>query len=210
MASMTNLARAATIAALLLFFLPWITVSCSPSAMSQMAGAGAPSAPMGAGDMTLVTATGVQLAAGTATVSNPGGGAPQAANNGANNPFARPNLAVLSAAVLILLSFAATFLLKGRTGALAGAAGCALAAVAICYAILVQIPAEVRGSFATSNPGGGAGAPPINPAELAQLIQVKAQLGFWLTVAALVAAIVLHMLAMNRPVAAVSPAPPPA
>lgn len=212
--TMTNIARAAKVAALLLFFLPWITVSCSTSAMSQLGGAGAP--PMGgmtgAAEVPLATATGAQLAMGRVTVANPAANPAQPAGTGAGNPFEKPNLAVLGAAVLILLSLAATFLLQGRTGALVAAAGSGLAAVAICYAVLVQIPAEVSASFLRNGPGGGPGAPPMNPAEIAQLIQVKAEMGFWLTVAVLAAALVFNVLAMKGPAvaAAAPPAPPPA
>src|SRR6185436_20564355 len=185
----------------------------------QMGGPGAPamtgmSGMTGSADYPLATATGAQLAMGKVSIANPMGNpaAPaQPAGTGAGNPFEKPNMAVIGAALLILLSIAATFLLKGRMGALVAAAGSGFAALAICYAVLVQIPAEVAASFLRNGPGGGPGAPPINPAEIAQLIQVKPQIGFWLTVAVLAAALVFNVLAMKGPAAAAAPpAPPPA
>lgn len=210
---MTNIARAAKVVALLLFFLPWVTVSCSTSAMNQLGGAGAPAmSPMGgAAEVPLATATGAQLAMGSVTIANPGANpaAPAPPAGGSGNPFEKPNMAVLAAAVLILLALAATFLVGGRSGALIGVVGSGLAAAASCYAVLVQIPADVRASFLHNGPGGGPGAPPINPADLAQLIQVKAQMGFWLTIAALAAAIVFNLMGMKGPAAAAAPVPAP-
>ena len=58
MLSMSNLARAAKVVALLLFFLPWVTVSCA--------------------EQTLVTMSGVDLATGSVTMTNPMTGAPRA------------------------------------------------------------------------------------------------------------------------------------
>ena len=73
---------------------------------------------------------------------------------------------------------------------------------------MVQIPEAVRASFATG-PSGGAEAPPINPAELAQMIQIKVEIGFWLTIAALAAAIVLNVLGMRGSAAPAAAAAPP-
>jgi hypothetical protein len=215
---MTNIARAAKVAALLFFFLPWVTVSCSTGAMNQLGGVGQPSGAgvpamgqMGAAEVPLATATGAQLAMGSVTIANPAANpaAPAQPAGGTGNPFEKPNMAVLAAAVLILLALAGTFLLGGRSGALVGVVGSGLAAVAICYAVLVQIPGDVRASFLHNGPGGGPGAPPINPAELAQLIQVKAQMGFWLTIAALAAAVVFNLMGMKGPAAAAAPVPAP-
>ena len=202
---LSNLARAAKILALLLFLLPWVTISCSPQALSQGGGPDA-AAMAGAGDMTIARATGAQLAMGTVVATNPNPSA-----SPPPNPFDRPNYAIMGGALLILLSLAATFLLKGSRAALVAAGGCALAAAALCYAMLVQVPAAVRASFAGGT--GGGGAPPLDPLELARLIQVKVEIGFWLTIAALVAAILLNLLAMKGSGAsaapAASPAPPP-
>lgn len=204
---LSNLARAAKIVALLLFLLPWVTISCSPQALGQGGGADA-AALAGAGDVTIARATGAQLAMGTVVATNPN---PSAGPT--PNPFNHPNYAVMGGALLILLSLAVTFLLQGGRGAIAAAGGCALAAAALCYAVLVQVPNEVRASFAGGAGTGGAGAPPMDPLELARLIQVKVEIGFWMAIAALVAAILLNLLAMKgsgaSAASAAAPAPPP-
>jgi len=207
MLSTGNLARIAKVIALLLFVLPWVTISCSPRAISQMGGADAV-AMAAAPDVPLATATGLQLATGGVAVSEQARSGPVASSN----PFGKPNAAVLAAAVLILLSLAATFVLKGSTGPLAAAAGSALAAAALCYTILVQIPQAARGAF--SGAGGGAPTGGPSPEQMAQMIQVHVEIGFWLVLAALAAAVVLNVLAMRGapPVAAAAapPAAPPA
>ena len=50
------------------------------------------------------------------------------------------DMLVIVAAVLILAALAATFILKGRNGFLAAIGGCALAAAALCYTVLVAHP----------------------------------------------------------------------
>src|SRR3954467_12345406 len=186
--SMANLARAAKIAALLLFLLPWVTVSCSPQALGRADGP--PGLMAGTGDMVLVKATGLQFATGKVTATNPN---PSSAS-APPNPFTTPNYPILGGALLILLSLAASFV-PGRRGSLAAAAGCALAAILLGYGVLVQIPAEVHASFAGSA-GAGSAAP---PAELGRMIQVKGEIGFWLTLMALAAATVVDLLALRTP-----------
>lgn len=199
-----NLARIAKVLALLLFLLPWVTVSCSPQGLGPSAGA-PPGMMTGAGDLVLVKATGAQLALGTATPNNPN---PRARASPPPNPFSAPDYLILGGALLILLSLAATFLLKGSQAMLAAAAGSAVSAVLLCYAVLVEIPALVHGAFASST--GGADAPPIDPAELARIIQVKTEMGFWLTIAALVAAVLLNVLATRATAPPSAAATPPA
>src|SRR3954470_24848455 len=128
--SMTNLGRIAKVAALLLFLLPWVTVSCA--------------------DQTLVSMTGVDLATGHVNMAaNPMGGSSVAApaEHGGD-------LFVIIGAVLILAGIAVTFVLRGPRGAMA-AAGCAgLAALSLAYTVLVKIPGTARAD-ATSSAGGG-------------------------------------------------------
>ena len=205
--SMMNLARIAAVVALLLFVLPWVTVSCSPQGLGPAAGA-PPGMMSGSGDVVLVKATGLQLAMGSATPNNPNPGA----GNPPPNPFSSPNYPIVVGALLILLGLAATFVLKGSKAMLAAAAASALAAAALAYAVLVDIPKLVQASFASGGAGSGGGSP-IDPAELARMIQVKTEIGFWLTLAALAAAVVLCVLAMKgsaaAPAAAASPPPQP-
>jgi hypothetical protein len=208
MLSMSNLARIAKVVALLLFLMPWITISCSPQAMGPMGGA--PTGMSNSGDMTIAQASGAQLAMGSVRTNNPN----PTATGGPPNPFASPNLPILAGGLLILAALALGFVMKGSQGAYLAAGACVAAAAALCYAVMVQIPEAVRASFATSA-GSGEGAPPINPAELAQMIQIKVEIGFWLTICALAAAVVLNVLgakgsAAPAPAAAAPSEPPPA
>jgi hypothetical protein len=189
--SRINLARAAQIAALLLFFLPWATVSCSPRAL---AGTGIPDAAAlaNAPDVTFARATGFQLATGTVPLSN------QArADAGRHHyPFNKPDPAVAGGALLILLSLASTFLLKGRKAAIAVIAGSAASAAASSYALFIELPALARAAF-TGSGALASIASRADAAELAQMIQVEAEIGFWLTIAALAGAAILAFLAMR-------------
>jgi hypothetical protein len=205
---LSNLARAAKVLALLLFLLPWVTVSCSTEALVAQAGPEAQAMP-GPRSCVLIKASGMQLAMGNATPSREcvGGdatGADTGNESGDNNPFAKPDMMVIAAAVLILLSLAVSFLLKGGTGALAAGGGCLIAAGLLCYDVLVRIPQAVRDSMASGAGAGGGGGPSAE--QLSQMIRTKAEIGFWLVIVALLAAIVLHILAMRKPSAAVPPA----
>lgn len=185
--SKVNLARIAKVLALLFFFLPWVTISCA--------------------EQTLVSISGYQLATGNVTMINPmtnQAESPPGANGG--------DMLVIVGAVLILAALAATFILKGRNGFIAAIAGCAAAAGALCYTVLVRIPADAHANPA-ANPGGAGGAGSIGgptPEQIAQMIQVRTELGFWLTILALAAAILLNFMAMKAPTAAAAaPAEPP-
>jgi len=218
---MFNLARAAKVVALLLFLLPWVTVSCSPQALSQSmgqqtAGQAPPAGLTNAPDCVLIRASGLDLAMGT-SASTPEclrgmGGADSAATPGGNdnNPFASPNYIVIASAVLILLALAASFLLKGGGGAIAAIGGSALAAACVIYVVMVQAPQLVRGSFAQNAGGaGGGGSGGPTPEQLEQIIRTSPAIGFWLVVAALIAAIALNVLAMKGPRPVTSAPPPP-
>ena len=166
--SMANLARIAKVIALLLFVLPWVTISCS--------------------GQELVTMSGVDLVTGHATMHNPMTGAtesPPGMNGG--------DMWVIAAALLILAGLAASFVLKGRNGLIANMAGAGLAAAALAYTVLVRIPHQTHaGAAGPTAPGGP------SPEQIAQMIQIKVQIGFWLTLLALIAAIVFDVLAMKR------------
>ncbi|HMG48070.1 MAG TPA: hypothetical protein VK614_11485 [Allosphingosinicella sp.] len=167
--SMANLARIAKVIALLLFVLPWVTISCA--------------------EQPLITMSGVDLATGHVMMHNPMTGAtesPPGASGG--------DIWVILAALLILAGLAASFVLKGRNGLIANMAGAGLAAAALAYTVLVRIPHEAR----SGNAAGAASSGGPSPEQIAQMIQVKVQIGFWLTLLALVAAIVLDVLAMKR------------
>jgi len=188
MLSMGNLARIAKVIALLLFVLPWVTISCA--------------------EQTLVSMSGVDLVTGNITMTNPMTGAsesPPGQNGG--------DLYVIIGAVLILLSLVATFLLKGSKGALVAAIGSAAAAACLAFTVLVRIPNAARTDTAMGGAGGAGGTGGPSPEQIAQMIQVNVQIGFWLVLAALAAAVVLNVLAMRgtapAAVAAAPPADPP-
>lgn len=176
--SMGNLARIAKVVALLLFVLPWVTISC----------AGTP----------LVTMSGVDLATGHVMMHNPMTGAtesPPGANGG--------DIWVILAAVLIVAGLAATFVLKGKNGLIADMAGAGLAAAALAYTVLVRIPNSAHaGAAGPATPGGP------SPQQIAEMIQIKVQMGFWLVLLALIAAIVFDVLAMKATAPAAAVAPP--
>lgn len=187
MLSMSNLARIAKVVALLLFVLPWVTVSCA--------------------EQTLISMSGLDLATGSVTMTNPMTGVSESPPGAARGG----DMLVIIGAVLILLSLAATFVLKGRTGAMAAIGGTLLAGAALAYTVLVRIPDSAReGALAG---GGGSASQGMNQAQIAEMIRVNIEIGFWLVLAALAAAVVLNFLAMkglNAPAAAAAapPAPP--
>jgi len=200
--SFMNLARVTKVVALLLFLLPWVTVSCSAEGL----GPSSSGAQMtGAPTTQLVRATGYELAAGDVVFL--GGSPPPSAANAPPRPFSGPDPILIGAAVLIVLAFLATFL-KGAAGPLAAIGCVVLAGAGLCYTILVQLPKSVRDYFGSAATSDGGNPPPIDPAELARMIQTKVEIGFWLTVAALVATIVFLLLAMpRRNMRAPAPAP---
>jgi hypothetical protein len=182
MLSMLNLARVAKIVALLLFVLPWVTVSCA--------------------EQTLISMTGVDLATGKITMTNPMTGASESPPGSGGG-----DMLVVVGAILILLALAATFVLKRRTGALAAMAGSAGAAAALAYTVLVRVPESARANALSS---GNAGTQGMSDAQIAEMIRVNIEIGFWLVLAALAAAIVLDLLAMRGADAAAAPAAAPA
>jgi hypothetical protein len=230
-----NLARGAKVIALLLFLLPWVTVSCSPQAFSDSLRsdmrrdtgieASLPPGPRGlsgGSGCVLLSASGLQLAIGSATPRNdcfaglPADGQDTRRSN--DNPFETPNIAVIVAAALLLLALLASFVLKGAARAVVGAGGSLIAAGAIFYAVMIQAPALVRASFTQGGASGAARPGGMPPEQLEQMIRTEPASGFWIVLVMLVLAVVLNLLAMRKPgaaapVAAPTPAatpPPPA
>lgn len=162
-----NLARGAKGVALLLFLLPWVTISCA--------------------GQELATLSGMDLATGSVTVANPMTGATETPPGAGER-----DIPVIAAALLILLSLAATFVLKRGQAALVAAGGAAVAAVLISYTVLVRVPARMRESAAAEGAAG------MNQQEIANMISVDVAIGFWLTLAALIAAVALNWLSKGR------------
>jgi len=215
-----NLARAAKIVALLLFFLPWVAVSCSPDAMQQMQNAerGTPAPVAGPSlnaGVTIATASGLNMALGTVNLQTPAGALDPtggAAKQNAQPPSVPIEIGVIAGAALILLALIASFLLKGSAAAIAGIGGSVLAIAAICYSVFVHYPPSVIAAFMANNRGGGEAAN-LGTDQLTQILSVKPEAGFWFVLIMLVLAVVFNVMALRKPtVATTAPVatPPPA
>jgi hypothetical protein len=165
--TLANLAHGLKLVALLLFLLPWVTVSCA--------------------EQTLVSLSGVDLATGSVTVTNPMTGESTNPPGGGD-----ADLPVLIGAILIIVALFVGFVMRRRVGALVSIASLAGAAALISYSVLYRIPAKAR-EDATAESAQG-----ISSAQLAEMIRVDVATGFWLTLAALIGAIVLTFLAQRE------------
>jgi len=164
-----NIGRGAKVIALLLFFLPWVTVSCA--------------------GQELVSMSGYQMATGSISVTNPMTGVSETPPGGGER-----DIPVIVAAILILASIGATFALKRGQAALVAIGGAAAAAALISYTVFVRVPSEMRSGPAVKGADGSG----FNAEQIAEMIKVDVASGFWLTLAALGAAIVLNWLARSR------------
>lgn len=200
-----SFANAARVAALLFFFLPWVTVSCSSmpgdTALTQVLTV---SEQVGSG-----AATGFDLAAGTAVISIP------PALNRAPPAAPGPRPAVLAAILLILVGLAAGLLLGGKRAALTATAATAAAIGLLGFAVLFEVRRLARDWLLAWAGSEFPGQDSLrDPGRMLEVIQVRPQIGFWLTIAALAAAIALDIFALKRaprqPAPARSPPTPPA
>ena len=144
----TNLGRAAKVLALLLFFLPFVTVSCSTEALERIQSEAAQQSPqmrgpsLGGASIPIADATGLNMALGQVTMRLPPSmpGARTGASQNSNQPPDVPiEIGVIAGAALILLALLGSFLLKGAAGAIAAIGGSALAIVALCYSVFLVI-----------------------------------------------------------------------
>lgn len=205
-----TLARAARIFALLCFLLPFATVSCSSrqlnDAFNNAMGTSSPSPVPRAAPVrcTLIQASGVQLASGSAELSRDclAGAAAFLPAMGprslAGTPLARSDFMVIAAAALILLTLALGFALKGNALVFAGMAGNMVAILAVAYAVFVRVP---QAFHAIPLPR----LVPVTKAQLGRILEVGAGSGFLLMTFFLLLAIVLDVLALHA-----SRAPPAA
>jgi hypothetical protein len=165
--NLANLAHGLKLAALLLFLLPWVTVSCA--------------------EQTLVSLSGMDLATGSVTVTNPMTG--QSATPPGSG---ETDLPVLIAAILIAATLVGGFVLRRSLAAMVSIAGLAAAAGLISYSVLYRLPDRAReGATAESAQG-------ISEAQIADLIRVDVAVGFWLTLFALLAAIFVTFLSRSQ------------
>lgn len=169
-AMLFNLGRGAKVLALLLFFLPWVTVSCAGQELASMSG--------------------YDLATGSVTVTNPMTGVSETPPGAGER-----DLPVIVAVVLILGALALTFVLGRSLGGLVAAAGAAGAAALIAYAVFVRLPARMH---AGPTPSGDAADTGMSQQQIAEMIRIDHALGFWLVLAALVAAVAFNLMARGR------------
>ena len=171
-----NFARGAKLAALLFFFLPWTTVSCA--------------------GQKLVSVSGYNMATGIVSLSNPMTGA-------ATTQHGSPQWGITVAAALIILGLIGTFLLARRVGALAAIATSAIAAAAMCYTVFLSLPGELKKSLKEAGATKDLGAPSADLSgpfqqSMENMIRFNTEVGFWLSLAALLAVIVLCFLVVQR------------
>ena len=161
--SLVNVARGLKLLALLLFLLPWVTVSCA--------------------DQTLVSMSGVDLATGSVTAHNPLTGETRTPPDGG-----KPDLPVLVAALLIAAALVLGFVVSRSQAALVSIATLAAAAALIGYTVLVRIPARVHAGAAAEASLG------MDRMRITDIVRVETAAGFWLTIAVLLAAIVVSWM----------------
>lgn len=186
--NLMNFARGAKGIALLCFLLPWVTVSCAGQRLASISGA--------------------QLATGSirppsVPAGGFGGGAPTAPAQDYG-----PDILVLIAAVLIVAALVVTFVMPRRRATLVAMGACAVAAALIVFDVFVRIKGAVEDQIQEGSRSGTTG--PSGPAgeferqmqqqaeQMAQAISVDPAIGFWLTVIALTAAIVLNNMVRSR------------
>src|SRR5262245_12505351 len=135
-------------------------------------------------DQTLVSMSGYELATGSVTAHNPLTGETRKPPDAG-----KPDLAVLVAAVLIAAALVLGFFLGRSRAALVAIAGPAAAVALIAYTVLIRIPARVHaGAEAEASLG-------VDRMQISEIVRVETAAGFWLTVAALLGAVVLGWLA---------------
>ena len=182
--TLMNLARGAKGLALACFLLPWVTVSCAGTPLARM--------------------TGLQMATGSISpVANPVAGMPGAPQTPSLENFTRGaegDIFVIIAAALIVIGLVLLFVLPRRTAAVAGMATAAGAILVAGYDVLIRIKGALTDAIREGSASSGAsgGSERQMEQQLAQMISLDASIGFWLTILALVASIVLLKMVHGR------------
>ena len=138
-------------------------------------------------DQTLTSMSGMELATGTVTVHNPLTGettTPPAAG--------KPEFPVLIAALLIAAALVLSFVLRRKEAILVSIATLGVAAALISYTVLMRIPTRVHAESVTEAAQG------MNRMQMDDILRVETAPGFWLTLAALIAAIILTWMASRE------------
>jgi RNA polymerase subunit RPABC4/transcription elongation factor Spt4 len=182
--TLMNLARGAKGLALACFLLPWVTVSCAGTPLARM--------------------TGLQMATGSISpVANPAAGMPGGPQTPSLENFTRGaegDIFVIIAAALIVIGLVLLFVLPRRTAAVAGMATAAGAILVAGYDVLVRIKGALTDAIREGSASSGAsgGSERQMEQQLAQMISIDASIGFWLTILALIASIVLLKMVHGR------------
>ena len=184
------LARLAKLVALLGFLLPWVVVSCS--------------------NTEILSATGLQLMTGDI---HPAGFA-DAQQSGDDKPD--PNPLVIALFVLIVVAVGASLVTKARVASAILLVG-ALGGVGLAFYTIEDMRAgferqvEKRQHDSAARDSGGFLAPEQAnqlQAQVAGMIRIEKQEGFWVTVIALAAAALMALLALTGIRLTAAPAPP--
>lgn len=208
-----NLARVSKVLALLLFFLPWVAVSCSPDAMQRIEAAERgqstspapqvqmPGSTQFAPTISFAKASGLNMAMGSVQlIPLPNMGADgRAQQQPQTPPDVAPEIAVIAGAALIIIALIVTFL-RTPLGFILGAAGSLLAAAAFCFSVFIHYPpvavSAVANSFSQMGPRNGTTQPNIE--QLSQIFVVKPEGAFYFMLLMLVVAAVLNIVAMRK------------
>lgn len=164
--SLNNLAHGLKLVTLLLFMLPWVTVSCA--------------------EQTLVSLSGMDLAIGSVSVTNPLTG-----ESASPQGTGEADVPVVLAALMIAMSLVAGFVLRQSLARTVSLAALAVAAGLLIYSVLYRLPERAREEATTDSAQG------ISEAQIAELIRVDVAIGFWLTLSALLGAILVTLLARS-------------
>lgn len=209
-----NFGRAAKVLALLLFFLPWVTVSCSADGLQRLQAAEQgraglppqrqvqlPTTPDFAPTISFAQASGFNMAVGSVQLTLPDFGATGPSSRQPREaPSVAPEIGVIVGATLILVGLIATFLGTGLGFAI-GAGSTLLAVGAFCFSVFVHYPpaaiAAVASSFSRMGPQSP-GATPPNVDQLTQIMVVRPAGMFYFLLVLLVAAAVLDIMAMKK------------
>jgi hypothetical protein len=167
-------ARGAKIVALLGLFLPWVTVSCAGQPLASINGLG--------------------LMGGSVTTRDPASGVAQTHNGS-------PEWLMYGVVAAIAFALVATFIWPRRKAASAALWGCGAAMLLAVVEVFILIPQHLHQAM-RQNPAQpsdvGRSFDTQMEAGMSQMIRVEPASGFWLTMAALLAALILCWLIRAR------------
>ncbi len=174
-------ARVAKLVALFGFLLPWVVVSCNGTE--------------------LLSATGVQLMTGDAQPAGP------LAGQDASETDSDPSILAIGVFAVIVVGLIVSGFSRARSAAMAMLAS-SVTAIGLAFYTIENMRGEMQNEIAKQ--GQSAEAQMIDPAQIASLIVIEEQRGFWVTIIALGIAALLCALALAPRTMMQTPAAPPA